>query len=767
MGTGYLQVTIAAANNALPVADAKVTVSQNGNKLYELTADANGLTEPAAIAAPDKEATLDPHYAGEPYARCDVEIIAQGFTAKRIYNVMVMDTVNMMLPVNMTPETAQDIIGAPRATAEPDDEARLPEHALVIGGERRQPHDEPDAVQPRILPNVVVPHYIVVHLGRPDERVSNVTVEFKHYIKNVCTHEIFPTWPRNAIEANIYAQISLALNRVYTEFYRSQGYPFDITSSTWNDQNFVYQGEVAPGISAIVDEVFNIYARRAGHKEPYFTEYCDGIKADCPGMKQWGTVTLAQQGKTPLQILQYYYGADIELTETYNIGDVEESYPGYLKEGSNGAPVRAVQNYLNRIRVNYPSIPQIPEADGYFGPKTSAAVKAFKKAANWSLSTSDTSGNVDRATWYNISYAYFAVKKLAQLASEGEVIGVSRTPPASVIQEGSRGEPVGKLQYVLNVIGDFYPEVRPTLQDYNFDRETYNSVVDFQKAFRLTQDGVVGAGTWRKLYEIYWKLKDDNLLNSPGASVPPYPGYVLRNGTSGEAVRQIQRCLNRVSSRYPTLPKLTEDGKFGNGTANAVKIFQQLFGLAADSLVGPATWRKIMAECQNSGGTVLPAYPGYLIGAGSSGGYVRQIQRCLNNLSNRYPSIPKLTPDGEYGNGTRGAVAAFQKVFGLKQDGIVGESTWNRMMRECGATAVSAAERTAEVFAPSRDGEQYADYDDETGGCGCAPSDGYEEDYYEDYGDLPAEPYPEPPSEDLQFFLLIMALMNTKRQCVC
>ena len=82
------------------------------------------------------------------------------------------------------------------------------------------------------MPNPTIPENIVVHLGSPNENAENVTVSFPDYVKNVASSEIYPGWPREALKANILAQISVALNRVYTEYYRSRGKPFDITSST-------------------------------------------------------------------------------------------------------------------------------------------------------------------------------------------------------------------------------------------------------------------------------------------------------------------------------------------------------------------------------------------------------------------------------------------------------------------------------------------------------------------------------------------------------
>ena len=81
-----------------------------------------------------------------------------------------------------------------------------------------------------------IPETITVHLGDPDAPAPNVTLPFSEYILNVASSEIYPTWPEEAIRANIYAQISFALNRIYTEYYRSRGYDFDITNSTRYDQ---------------------------------------------------------------------------------------------------------------------------------------------------------------------------------------------------------------------------------------------------------------------------------------------------------------------------------------------------------------------------------------------------------------------------------------------------------------------------------------------------------------------------------------------------
>lgn len=72
-----------------------------------------------------------------------------------------------------------------------------------------------------------------------------------------------------------------------------------------------------------------------------------------------------------------------------------------------------------------------------------------------------------------------------------------------------------------------------------------------------------------------------------------YPGTPLRNGSSGDKVRQMQRQLNVIADAYPLIPKIAEDGIFGPATEEAVKVFQKIFGLTQDGVVGFQTWYKI------------------------------------------------------------------------------------------------------------------------------------------------------------------------------
>ena len=224
-----------------------------------------------------------------------------------------------------------------------------------------------------------VPQYITVHLGAPGSKADNVTLPFPDYIKNVASSEIYPTWPENALRANIYAIVTFALNRIYTEHYRSQGYDFDITNSTAFDQQFQPGNEVFDNIGRLVDELFNDYVVKNDQIQPYFTQYCNGTTVTCRGLSQWGTVALARQGLTPYEILQRYYGEDINIVFNAPIKGSIQSYPGApLRMGIVSNDVLTIQRELNRIAANYPSIPRIPQVNGIFEARTRAAVLKFQ-----------------------------------------------------------------------------------------------------------------------------------------------------------------------------------------------------------------------------------------------------------------------------------------------------------------------------------------------------------------------------------------------------
>lgn len=435
-----------------------------------------------------------------------------------------------------------------------------------------------------------IPETFTVHLGTPESGAENVTVTFPDYIKNVASSEIYPTWPENALRANIYAQISFALNRYYTEWYRSRGYDFDITNSTRYDQSFVPGRDVFQNISDIVDEIFNEYVQRQGSVEPYFTQYCNGTTVTCDGLSQWGTVDLANQGLTPYEILQYYFGDDINIVRDTPVRLNTPSYPGLaLRLGDSGNDVRTKQIQLNRISRNYPAIPKIYPVDGVFGQETEDAVRAFQRIFNL---TED--GIIGKATWYRIAYLFTSVKRLSELDSEGISLEEIAQQYPGLLRLGDTGDPVRIIQYYLSVIADFYESVQPLAMTGVFDQATQDSVISFQRTYGLNPDGIVGRDTWNDIVRAYRGVLE--ALGGFEGGIMLYPGTVLRQGSQGEAVRVLQEYLSFIAQTYTEIPQVPVTGVFGNQTDAAVRAFQQTFGLNVSGLVGPITWDRIASE---------------------------------------------------------------------------------------------------------------------------------------------------------------------------
>lgn len=345
-----------------------------------------------------------------------------------------------------------------------------------------------------------VPQYITVHLGPAGQWAENVTVTFPDYIKNVASSEVYPTWDEQALRANILAQISFALNRVYTEYYPSQGYDFDITGSTVNDQKFTKGRNTFENIDRLVDEMFNSYIRRRGFVEPLSARFCNGTTVTCEGLSQWGSEELARQGMGYMDILRYYYGDDIELVTDAPIRDVPESYPGTpLRVGSTGEDVVVLQTMLNRVGQNYPAIPRISPVDGVFGSQTQEAVRTFQSIFGLSQD-----GVVGRATWYQLVFLYVGVKDLSELVSEGQQFyNIQYGPSVPTLSEGSVGPAVGALQYFLAIVAQFRYNIPAPAIDGIFGPATRSSVEAFQRQVGLEPDGIVGQATWERLFSEY------------------------------------------------------------------------------------------------------------------------------------------------------------------------------------------------------------------------------------------------------------------------
>ena len=434
-----------------------------------------------------------------------------------------------------------------------------------------------------------IPEYITVHLGAPDADAPNVTVPFADYIKNVASSEIYPTWPENAIRANVYAQVSYTLNRIYTDFYRSRGYNFDITNSIANDQSFVNGRDIFENVSRIVDELFNDYIVVGNNIEPLFAAYCDGRELRCEGLEQWGTVSLAEQGLTPYEILQRYYGDNINLVTNAPVSERRETWDGRtLGLGDVGNSVQQIQIRLNRISKNYSSIPKIYPVNGIFDTQTEESVKEFQRAFNL-----EPDGLVGKSTWYSIQRIFSAVKRLNDLASEGLSLNETTNLFNTVLSNGDSGSEVFELQYLLALISEFNNEI-PTIEvDGIFGNDTEDALRSFQNIYGLNVTGETDFATWDRLYREYVGILTSLPSGYFGSTTLPYPGSVLTLGSEGDSVRALQEYLNLISNTYTQIPKLNVDGIFGIQTQNAVIAYKNIFGLNPTPIVSANVWNSI------------------------------------------------------------------------------------------------------------------------------------------------------------------------------
>lgn len=534
-----------------------------------------------------------------------------------------------------------------------------------------------------------IPEFITVHLGLPSSNAQNVTVYFIDYIKNVASSEIYPTWPESSLRANIYAIISFALNKIYTEFYRSRGYNFDITSTTQYDQAFVSGRNIFGDINRIVNDIFDSYLRKEGFLEPLAARFCNGTTVTCDGLSQWGTVSLANQGYLPYQIIQYYYGYDVNIITDVPVTSSLESYPGYpVSRGDRGSVVRRIQNSINIISENYPLIPKITP-DGIFGESTEEAVKTLQQTFNL---TQD--GVIGRATWYKIVSLVVGINRLNELNSMGDTLfGLSLEYP-DAITEGDTGEKVSIMQLMLNILAEYYDQIPFVPNSGSYEQQTLNGVIEFQKLFGLPQNGVVNDLTWENMYNavkgIY--IAEDNGLSESPVQILPYPGTLLSVGSSGSIVRTLQEYLDEISLIYTEISPVAPTGNFEADTQSAVLNFQKIFDLPETGTVDRETWEyieRVFIEIRRGAMPVFGQYPGYEIKEGQKD-RIRGIETNTNNLIGRpvyslqhmlrYINAEKPLPgipDGIYGKQTTDRVKEFQSENNLNSTGTVNSQTFS------------------------------------------------------------------------------------------
>lgn len=436
----------------------------------------------------------------------------------------------------------------------------------------------------------VVPENITVHLGAPDEAARNVTIPFQEYISNVAASELYPTWPRNALIANIYAIISFTMNRIYNEWYPSKGYNFDITSSPVYDQTFIENRATYENIDDIVDDIFDNYVVKGNQIQPYFTSYCDGRNRQCDGLSQWGTVTLANQGRTPLQILQYYYGNDVSIKYDAPVGDSYQGFPGYdIGLGASGNIVLAIQRNLRRIRQNYPAIPGISNTVGIYDQETEDAVRKFQEIFNLPVT-----GVVNKTTWYRINYIYTSVKKLADLYSEGISESEATFLYTDVLNYGDTGIEVEYVNYYLDALAFLDNDIPRLPLNSVYNDNTITMVKAFQQKYNLPVTGIFTSSDWLVLRNAY-----DNILKSFPSEYQDYvnelyPDYFLVKGMTGDDVRRFQRFLLAICRYDKSIPGVRVNGIFDDLTEKSVQKLQSDYGFDINGIVGPLLWSKVV-----------------------------------------------------------------------------------------------------------------------------------------------------------------------------
>lgn len=403
---GELRISVISSVGLIPIENARVTISYTGDPqqpLMTLTTDENGQTPPVKLPAPDLEYSLEPEQLVQPYSEYNIEVTAQGYEPVLVSGTEILPDVTAIQPIRMIPleENKQEKdIFIPVHTLFGEYPPKIPEDEI-------KPMDESGEI---VLSRVVIPEYVIVHDGVPsDPTAQNYYVRYRDYIKNVASCEIYATWPESAIYANILVIMSFTLNRVYTEWYRNQGYDFTITSSTAYDQKWIHGRNIFQNIDVLVDNIFANYLSRPGVRQPIFTSYCDGKRVTCTGLSQWGSKYLADEGYTPIEIIRYYYGNDMYINTADAISGVPSSWPGYnLTIGSSGQKVQQMQEQLNRIARNYPAVPTL-SPDGIYGQQTADAVRIFQ-----GIFDLPQTGVVDYATWYEISEIFVGVSQISE-----------------------------------------------------------------------------------------------------------------------------------------------------------------------------------------------------------------------------------------------------------------------------------------------------------------------------------------------------------------
>ncbi len=400
MAKGYLIVNVYSDSIANPVSGATVTISKNNQNIITTKTNEEGKTELITLDTVDKNYSEQEQYQVKPYETYDVIVKALGLTETKIEGVQIFDGIQSIQNVYMTSideNQGESVSEISPNTLWGDYPPNIQEEEMI----------EEEGISPFVLQRVIIPETIVVHDGVPTNATApNYNVPFIDYIKNVASSEIYSTWPKETIKANVLAIISFTLNRIFTEWYQSKGFDFTITATTSYDQKYTKNGTIFEPISTIVDEIFTNYIRSGIRLEPLLAHYKSST-TEAGYLSQWGSKELGDKGYQALEILRYYYGNSINIYEAIPEGEYPYSFTTTLKEGDCSRDVYVLQNVLNYIRGSYPGIPIIENPSGFFDEQTKRAVLKFQ-----SVFFLSQTGMVNQQTWYRLSYIFSAVSKM-------------------------------------------------------------------------------------------------------------------------------------------------------------------------------------------------------------------------------------------------------------------------------------------------------------------------------------------------------------------
>ena len=549
---GYLRIAVHAGDGIFPIDNAQADIfDHTGTQIYQLTTNKNGITDEVTLPSSH---SVDLHY-----RLYDVHISHPQYITQIIRGIEIYNNIASTLPIQMLPSTEHY----------PNTQFQYEVH-LPLSATSASISTSP----PTIFPSQVIhiPAHITVHLGTPDNITSRrVHIRFADYIANVCanTHASITT-PETAI----YIQMSRVLNRLCTRYYRTQGFPFDITSSAAHDPSYIHGKAIPNHLTHLAYELIGAYCRLQGASAPYFHSALP-------------TSTMPSNN-TILQILRTQYAPNLEIVRNCPIEGISAPFSGAtLQLGSTGTMVLSVQHSLNHIRKNFPELPPIGNPSGSFDEQTASAVTSFQH-----LYGLPADGKITAATWNALSFTCNSIVKATSFSDHFDAI--SPTQPIIILQQGSDNEVVFQLRFLLNILAPYY-SLTPVDPDGIFTAEITETIKAFQALFGLTIDGIVGHQTWRMLYDIYQSIQYIILPSIEQISSHlPYPGTPLQIGDTGERIRILQQHLNAVSLYHPTIPPLAEDGIFGKTTLTVTQAFQRQFRLTADGVINSATWQALM-----------------------------------------------------------------------------------------------------------------------------------------------------------------------------